>query len=69
MIVAKLMLAFHLLVGGITKGEFQDGKKIYTIKEINIEQAYKVEVLRYLKTGIFEYDDTLEYSVTKQDKL
>ena len=39
-----------------------DGRTIYTIhtKSTHIKYAYKAEVLQYLKTGVFVYDETID---------
>jgi hypothetical protein len=39
---------------------FPDGKVV--------DYAYKAEIIEYIETGTFEYDETLEDKVTDADK-
>jgi hypothetical protein len=55
--MSKLILFFYLLTG---KVEMVDGLyTIHTAESSVIEYACKGEVLAYIETGVFKYDDFL----------
>ena len=56
----KIIFLLYLHIGAITMDTYPDGKIVYSIPSIDVEDAYSVEVIRYIKTGMFEYDDTLD---------
>jgi hypothetical protein len=56
----KILFLIKLHSGFIIADIDVDGTPLYTIPSIQVEYAYKTEVLRYLKTGVFQYDDTLD---------
>ncbi len=62
--MSKLVFIWWLLNGTITPAGEHEGHKMYTVwfNETNqvIDYAYKAEVMNYIKTGVFEYDDFLE---------
>ena len=63
LLIAKLMFVLQLHSGVIVPSDDVDGRTIYAIPSAKIEYAYKEEIIRYLETGIFQYDDTLDDSV------
>jgi hypothetical protein len=63
LLVAKLMFILHLHSGFIVKSDDVDGRTIYSVPSKNIEYAYKAEIIQYLETGVFTYDDTLDDKV------
>jgi len=63
LLIAKLMFVLQLHSGIIVPSDDVDGRTIYAIPSQGIEYAYKIEIIRYLETGIFQYDDTLDDSV------
>ena len=68
LILAKLLFAIQIQSGIIIPSIEPDGKTIYAIPRDCIEYAYKEEVVEYLKTGVFSYDDTLDDAVTIADQ-
>ena len=51
-----------MITGVIVPQEKIDGRNTYSLRTKTevIELAYKGEILEYLKSGSFEYDETLE---------
>jgi hypothetical protein len=37
-----------------------DGRTIYAMPDSNIEYAYEAELIEYIETGTFEYNEDLE---------
>lgn len=60
LIVAQLMFILNLHSGIIIPEEDVDGRIIYSIPSADIEYAYKAEIIRYLETGIFAYNEDKE---------
>lgn len=58
----KILFVWYLITGVIMPQDNVDGRKTYTIKTNKgiIEHAYKAEVLEYLETGTFEYNEDLK---------
>ena len=58
----KLLFMWYSITGVIVPQDTVDGRRTYTIKTKTgiIEHAYKAEVLEYLETGTFEYNEDLE---------
>ena len=58
----SIIFWLYMLLGIVTPHDDVDGRTIYTIhtKSTHIEYAYKAEVLQYLKTGVFVYDETID---------
>jgi hypothetical protein len=67
-VIAKLMFVLHLHSGFIVKTDDVDGRTIYSIPSKNIEYAYKAEIIDYMQTGVFTYDETLEDPVKESHK-
>lgn len=57
----KIIFIWYVVTGVITPTDNVDGRKIYTLKieDKIIEYAYKGEILEYLETGTFEYNEKL----------
>lgn len=58
----KILFVWHIITGVIVPQEIIDGRHTYSLRtktEI-IEFAYKGEVLNYLESGTFEYNEDLE---------
>lgn len=66
LIVAQLMFILNLHSGIIIPTDDVDGRTIYSIPSKDIEYAYKTEIIQYLETGVFTYDDTLDDKVTQK---
>ena len=60
LIIAKLMFVLHLHSGFIVATDDVDGRTIYSIPSKDIEYAYKSEILQYMETGVFVYDETID---------
>ena len=60
LLIAKLMFVLQLHSGAIIASDDVDGRTIYSIPSANIEYAYKAEIIQYLETGTFTYDETLD---------
>jgi hypothetical protein len=63
LLIAKLMFIIQLHSGHIVASSDVDGRTIYSIPSASIEYAYKAEIIQYLETGVFTYDDTLDDKV------
>ena len=66
LLIAKLMFTLKLYSGVIIPTDDVDGRTIYSIPSKDIEYAYKTEIIQYLETGVFTYDDTLDDKVTQK---
>jgi hypothetical protein len=60
MLLAKILFIIKLHTGFIVATSDVDGRIIYSIPSESIEYAYKSEIIQYLETGVFTYDDTLD---------
>lgn len=60
LIVANLMFILHLHSGFIVATDDVDGRTIYSMPSKGIEYAYKSEIINYMQTGVFTYDETLD---------
>jgi hypothetical protein len=60
LLVANLMFVLQLNTGLIIKTDDVDGRAIYSIPSAGIEYAYKAEIIQYLETGKFDYNEDLE---------
>ena len=63
LLIAQLMFTLQLYSGTIVPSEDVDGRTIYSIPSASIEYAYKAEIIQYLETGVFVYDETLDDAV------
>jgi hypothetical protein len=68
LLLAHITFILQLHSGFIIKTDDVDGRPIYSIPSRCIEYAYKEEILHYMESGIFVYDETLEDPVRKSDK-
>ena len=68
LLIAKLMFVLHLHSGFIVASDDVDGRTIYSIPSKDIEYAYKSEIIDYMQTGVFTYDETLDDPVKESDK-
>ena len=62
--MSTLTFYFWLLVGTITPTGNHEGYNTYSLKLNNnevVEYAYKNEIINYIETDHFEYDETLEF--------
>lgn len=59
-IAAQLMFTLQLYTGIIIPTDDVDGRTIYSIPSADIEYAYKAEIIRYLETGVFTYNEDKE---------
>ena len=60
LIIANIMFVLKLHTGLIIPTDDVDGRTIYSIPSAGIEYAYKAEIIQYLETGKFNYDEDLE---------
>ena len=60
LLIAKLMFVLQLHSGVIVASDDVDGRTIYSVPSAGIEYAYKAEIIQYLETGVFTYDETLD---------
>jgi hypothetical protein len=60
LIIANLMFVLQLHSGYIIPTDDVDGRTIYSIPSAGIEYAYKAEIVQYLETGEFDYNEDLE---------
>jgi len=61
--IVKIMFILQLHSGVIIPTNDVDGRIIYSIPTVGIEYAYKSEIIQYLETGVFTYDETLDDKV------
>jgi hypothetical protein len=53
------MFILQLHSGAIIASDDVDGRTIYSIPSAGIEYAYKAEIVQYLETGQFDYNEDL----------
>jgi hypothetical protein len=58
--IIKLTFIIKLYSGIIIPTDDVDGRTIYSIPSAGIEYAYQAEIIQYLETGVFTYDETLD---------
>ena len=61
--MANLIFVWYLLTGTVQYQQTMDGHKQYALffeDEKVIDYAYKGEILEYIETGTFEYNEDLE---------
>ena len=54
------MFVLQLHTGIIIPTDDVDGRTIYSIPSKDIEYAYKSEIIDFMQTGVFTYDETLD---------
>jgi hypothetical protein len=67
LLIVKLMFTLKLYSGAIIPTDDVDGRTIYSMPSAGIEYAYQAEILQYLETGVFRYDETLDDAVNLSD--
>jgi hypothetical protein len=60
LLLANLMFVLQLHSGVIIPQGDVDGRHIYSVPSAGIEYAYKAEIIQYLETGEFDYNEDLE---------
>jgi hypothetical protein len=60
LLIAHLTFVLQLHSGVIIPTDDVDGRTIYSIPSRGIEYAYKAEIIQYLETGVFTYDETID---------
>lgn len=60
LIIANIMFVLQLHTGVIIPTDNVDGRTIYSVPSAGIEYAYKAEIIQYLETGQFDYNEDLE---------
>ena len=63
LLIAKIIFTLNIYFGLIVPTDDVDGRTIYAIPSKGIEYAYKSEIIQYLETGTFQYDETLDDKV------
>lgn len=59
-LLAHLSFVLYLHTGVILYTGDVDGRAIYSVPDAGIEYAYKAEIIQYLETGQFDYNEDLE---------
>ena len=59
LVIANLLFILQLHSGVIIPTDKVDGRTIYSMPSANIEYAYKAEIIQYLETGKFEYNEDM----------
>lgn len=57
--MTQITFIWYLITGVIVPTDDVDGRTIYTMPEAHIEYAYEAELIEYLETGTFEYNEDL----------
>lgn len=60
LLIANIIFVLQLHSGVIIPTGEVDGRTIYSMPSANIEYAYKAEIIQYLETGKFDYNEDLE---------
>ena len=61
--LTKLIFVLYLCTGTVTPQDEHEGRETYTIRQADgtcIEHAYAGEVLNWIETGSFQYNEDLE---------
>ncbi len=70
--IAKAVFVWLLLTGQVKyQQQGEDGRKQYALFFEDgkvVDFAYKAEIVEYIQTGTFEYDETLDDKVTDAHK-
>ncbi len=59
-LLAHISFILYLHTGVILYTGDVDGRAIYSVPDAGIEYAYKAEIIQYLETGEFTYDEDIE---------
>jgi hypothetical protein len=59
--MSKLVFLWYLITGTITPSDVNDDRQMYTISkdELYVEYAYKEEIINWIKTDEFVFDEML----------
>ena len=57
--MSTIIFVWYLITGTIHSVDNVDGRTIYDMPSKNIEYAYKEEIIQYIETGTFKYDEDL----------
>lgn len=57
--MTQIIFIWYLITGVIVPTDDVDGRTIYSMPKDKIEYAYKAELIEYLETGTFEYNEDL----------
>jgi hypothetical protein len=60
LLLAQITFILQLHTGIIIPTDNVDGRTIYSVPSAGIEYAYKAEIIQYLETGVFMYDETID---------
>lgn len=60
LVIANIMFVLQLHTGVIIPTDDVDGRTIYSVPSAGIKYAYKAEIIQYLETGVFTYDETID---------
>lgn len=60
MIIAHLIFTLYLHTGIIVPTDNVDGRTIYSMPGRNIEYSYEAELVEYIATGTFNYNEDVE---------
>ena len=70
--MTKVIFIWLMLTGQVKYQQVgEDGRKQYALFFENgkvVDYAYKAEILEYIESGTFEYDETLDDKVTDAHK-
>jgi hypothetical protein len=59
-LLAHISFVLYLHTGVILYTGNVDGRAVYSVPDAGIEYAYKAEIIQYLETGKFDYNEDLE---------
>ena len=54
-----IIFIWYLITGTIHSVDNVDGRTIYDMPSAKIEYAYKEEIIQYIETGKFQYNEDL----------
>jgi hypothetical protein len=60
--MTKIIFIWYLITGVVRPADNVDGRQTYTIKQkdFTVEYAYRGEILNWIESDKFIYDETLE---------
>jgi hypothetical protein len=59
-LLAHISFVLYLHTGVILYTGNVDGRAVYSVPDAGIEYAYKAEIIQYLETGQFNYNEDLK---------
>jgi len=57
--LSTIIFIWYLITGTIYSVDTVDGRTIYDMPSTKIEYAYKEELIQYIETGKFQYNEDL----------